>query len=187
MSHGLGTSGLFPMPYHDVRLRKGGESMTRALILLLALAGSVTSALPAPDPFVGRWEMNVRKSRYPAGGRPASMMIEMEAAGRGIHYRSATTLVDGRTVTSEYVADYDGRQVVVTGSRGLMLPVSLKRVDSSTVVADYMEGLQVVATSCRVVSRDGRTMTVTTTSKDRSGKTVTNVGVYQKKVWGGRN
>ncbi len=154
--------------------------MRRVLMLLFVLTNSIPSAVSTSDPFVGRWVMNVRKSKYPPGGCPKSMVIEMETAGRGVHYRSTTTYADGRSANSEYVAEYDGRQVVVAGSRGLMLPVSLKRVDSNTVVAYYTEGLQVVATSRRVVSKDGRTMTITTSSRDRSGKSVTNVGVYEK-------
>jgi hypothetical protein len=62
----------------------------------------------------------------------------------------------------------------------MLLPVSLQQVDSNTVVATYSRALQVVATSRRVVSRDGRFMTITTTSRDRSGKNITNVGVYKK-------
>jgi len=60
------------------------------------------------------------------------------------------------------------------------LPVSLKRIDRNTVEASYLRGRQVVATSRRVVSKDGRTMTITTTSPDKDGKTVTNVGVYER-------
>jgi hypothetical protein len=66
------------------------------------------------------------------------------------------------------------------GARGMMLPVSLKKIDSRTVVASYTRLLQVVATSRRVVSSDGRSMTITTVSKDPAGKRVTTIGVYEK-------
>lgn len=62
----------------------------------------------------------------------------------------------------------------------MQAPVSLKRIDANTVEAHYMKSLEVVATSRRVVSKDGRVMTVTTTSKDKAGVSVTNVGVYEK-------
>jgi hypothetical protein len=62
-----------------------------------------------------------------------------------------------------------------------MLPVKLKKIDSRTVVASYAHGLVFVATSRRVVSEDGRQMTITT-SQDRSGKTMTTVGVYERKI-----
>ena len=63
---------------------------------------------------------------------------------------------------------------------GLMAPVSLQRLDERTVVASYKRGMQVVATSRRVVSRNGRVMTITTVSPDKDGRSVTNVGVYEK-------
>jgi hypothetical protein len=122
----------------------------------------------------------VGRSEYPDGSCPKSMFIEMEAAGSGIRYRSETSLPDGRFLRSQYTADYNGSPVIVMGTHGMMLPVSLKRVDFRTVVATYKRGFIVVATSRRVVSEDGREMTVTTTSKDASGKTVTTVGVYAK-------
>ena len=63
---------------------------------------------------------------------------------------------------------------------GILLPVSLKRMADNTVVASYTKALRVVATSRRVVSTDGKVMTITTTSRDPSGKPVTNVGVYER-------
>jgi len=108
------------------------------------------------------------------------MTIEMEAAGNGVHYRSDSTYADGRTTHSEYTAQYDGVQVLVTGEHGLMLPVSLKRIDALTVVASYTKGLVVVATSRRVVSADGQRMTITTMSKDPSARSLTTISRYKK-------
>lgn len=81
---------------------------------------------------------------------------------------------------SEYTADYNGKQSLVMGNRGMLLPVSLKRSNSRVVLAFYSKGLQVVATSRRVVSKDRRRMTITTISKDKIGADVMTVGVYEK-------
>jgi len=108
------------------------------------------------------------------------MIIRMETAGDGIRYRSETIDAAGRTSTAEYVAGYDGKEGIVKGRVGLLLPVSLKRVDANTVEASYMRGFQVVATSRRVVSKDSRIMTVTTKSKDKDGNSVTNIGIYDR-------
>jgi hypothetical protein len=108
------------------------------------------------------------------------MMIVMACAGNGVKYRSETTYADGHSSRSEYTASYDGREAIVMGSGGLLLPVALKRLDAYTVVATYKRGGQPVATSRRVVSRDGRTMTITTNSPGQSGKNVLSVGVYEK-------
>jgi hypothetical protein len=145
------------------------------IAVLFAVAASA-----ATDPFVGTWTLNLQKSKYPPRTLPKRMVIQMEAAGDGIRYRSETIDANGRTSTAEYVAGYDGKEAIVKGGVGLMLPVSLKRVDSNTVEASYMRGFQVVATSRRIVSKDGRVMTVTTTSKDKSGNSVTNIGIYDR-------
>jgi hypothetical protein len=151
---------------------------TTACILLMAILAA--SAMASADPFVGKWVLDVRRSDYPAGTCPKSMVIEMEPTGKGVRYHSEATYANGSTAHSEYTADYDGNQAIVTGARGLMLPVFLRRIDSHTVVASYTKALQVVATSRRVVSQDGRFMTITTISKSPSGKNVTSVGVYKK-------
>jgi hypothetical protein len=121
-----------------------------ACILFLALLA--TSARASTDPFVGK----------------------------GVRYRSDATYANGSKVHSEYTADYNGNQAIVMGAHGMMLPVFLKRLDPYTVVASYTKSLMVVATSRRVVSRDGHLMTITTTSKDASGKPITTIGVYEK-------
>ena len=56
--------------------------------------------------------------------------------------------------------------------------MALKRVDTRTVEATYQRYQKTVATSTRVLSKNGKTMTVTTVSKDKPGKIVANVGVY---------
>jgi hypothetical protein len=100
------------------------------------LFGSTASA--ATDPFLGTWTLNLQKSKYPPGTLPKRMIIQMEAAGDGIHYRSQTIDASGRTSTAEYVAHYDGKEAIVQGRIGLLLPVSLKRLDPNTVEASYM-------------------------------------------------
>ena len=104
----------------------------------------------------------------------------MACAANGVRYRSETTYADGHASRSEYNANYDGREAIVMGSGGLLLPVSLRRIDAFTVVASYRRGGQIIATSRRVVSKDGRKMTITTNSPDQSGKNVLSIGVYEK-------
>jgi hypothetical protein len=152
----------------------------RILTIVLCMALLAASAFASDDPFVGKWVLDIERSEYPTGSCPKTMVIEMEAVGHGVRYKSDAVYANGKTVHSEYTADYDGNQAIVMGTHGMMLPVILKRIDSNTVVASYTKYLQVVATSRRVVSEDKRFMTVTTTSKDSSGKSVTTIGVYKR-------
>ena len=148
----------------------------------IVVAGMLLSPamLRAADPFLGKWNFDARGSKYSAGSYPRQMTIEMRRAVHGVHYHSETQLTNGRLVSADYTADYDGKPVIVIGAKGMLLPVSLKRTGPNIVVATYSSGFQIVATSRRVVSTDGSVMTITTTSQDASGKTVTNVGLYRK-------
>jgi hypothetical protein len=152
----------------------------KTIQILIAALLLATSATASVDPFAGKWVLDVQRSKYPARARPKSMVIEMETVGQAVRYHSETTYANGRKAQANYSAKYNGQQAVVMGARGLMLPVSLKKIDRRTVVASYTRLLQVVATSRRVVSSDGRSMTITTISKDQAGKQVTTIGVYEK-------
>jgi hypothetical protein len=150
------------------------------LYLLISVALSAPLAGGTTNPFDGTWKLNVQKSKYAPGTCPKRMTIWMETVGDGVHYRSETTYANGRSSSSQYTADYSGPEAIVRGAAGLMAPVSLKRIDSRRVLASYVRAFGVVATSRRVVSVNGRVMTITTTSRDHDGKVVTNVGVYDR-------
>ena len=150
--------------------------------LFCALFVLISTALihASPDPFVGKWNLDVRSSIYPPGTCPKSMTIEMRQAGSGVWYQSATAYKNGAAMHAEYTARYDGKQAMVRTERGFLLPVSLARIDARTVEASYSRGFQVVATSRRVVSPDGKTMRITTISKDATGRNVKTVGIYKR-------
>jgi len=150
----------------------------RSCLIVIALIA--TRATASTDPFLGEWKLNVQRSVYPAGTCPKQMTIEMTAAARGIHYHSNATYANGATTQAQYVADYNGKQAAVMGDRGFLLPVSLKRIDSRTVVASYMRGTQLIASSRRVVSPDGRRMTITTKSRSSHGRSATTMGWYER-------
>jgi hypothetical protein len=154
--------------------------MQRSTLVVLFISLLIGGAAAATDPFLGKWTMDVKNSRYPVGTLPKNMVIEMEAAGEGIRYRSDATYTNGRTTHAQYTADYRGTPATVMGSHSLLLPVSLKRLNRRTVIATYMKGFEPVATSKRVVSMDGTHMTITTTSRDPSGKKATTIGLYRR-------
>jgi hypothetical protein len=157
--------------------------MKQALRRMMAIALlACSSAVQAADPFAGTWILNVKKSSYPPDTCPKSMVIEMETIENGVRYLSTTGYANGATSRAQYEAKYDGKEALVQGFRGLLLPVSLKRLDTNIVLATYRRGFKVAATSRREVASDMRTMTITTTFTDEDGKVVTTIGVYDKKA-----
>lgn len=156
--------------------------MLRIVCIAISAVLLTMNALASTDPFVGKWKLDVRHSNYPGDTCPKTMTIEMRAAEDGISYHSDALYRNGGEIHAQYTAKYDGKQVVVMSARGMLLPVSLKRIDLRTVVASYSRGFQVVAVSRRVVSADGQRMTIKTTSKDKAGKSATTVGLYARQA-----
>ena len=152
----------------------------RGLTLLLHLVAM--PAFPGPpgeDRFLGTWQLDPAACQYESGAVPESMLIVMQPADDGVHYRSVTTLKGGGTATADYTAAYDGRPVLVESTAGVMLPIALTRLDDSTVVARYMRAFGVVAQSRRVLDVSGRVMTITTTG-GATGQVFTNVAIYRR-------
>jgi len=156
------------------------HTLRYAASFLLAIAMAVNVALAQTDPFIGKWQLDPSRSKYESGHVPQSMTITMEAGGQGIRYHSETTFSNGRRSVTEYTANYDERLTTVQQDGGVSAPVSLKRIDPNTVEATYERGFRTIATSKRVVSGDGKTMTITTVETTKEGKGNTNVSVFHK-------
>jgi hypothetical protein len=150
-------------------------------ICCLLISSIFRGAEAAPDLFLGKWVLDQQASRYPGNSCPRQMTIVMSPEPRGIHYQSHTESSTGDVSDVEYTAAYDGKPVMVSGTRGILLPVSLQR-SGNAVTATYRSAFQVAATSQRVLSEDKNTMTITTVSHDAMGVSVTNVGVYRRAV-----
>jgi hypothetical protein len=157
-----------------VRLRPSRAALAAVMLAIGAAAADER------DPFVGIWELDTSLSKYESMDMPQKMLIVMQAAPQGVQYRSDTTFVDHRVSSAAYTAEYDGRPAMVTGDAGLMAPVVLKRKDRYTVDAVYVRGFQTIASSHRVISADGRIMTITTSSKSAQGTDIVNIGIYHK-------
>lgn len=147
-----------------------------AAIAVLALS----AARADEGSFIGTWNLDVPQSQYGKDDLPRESQLRFEPVTDGVRYSSRTTFRDGAILTAEYTADYEGHLAMVYGARGFLAPVSLKRIDAHTLQADYCRGLRTVATSRSVLSADGGTLTVTTTSLTREGTSSVHVGVYRR-------
>ena len=122
----------------------------------------------------------VAKSKWENGQPPKQQVVRMEETPAGIRYSSETTNTDGSISKSWYTAKYDGKEVHVTGNV-YWDPVSLTKPDERTVIAKYRKRDNVSAMATRVVAKDGKTMTITTEGKSRSGKKFRNICIYDRK------
>ena len=142
--------------------------------------GVVDLSAQMNDPRVGTWKLNVAKSTYSPGPAPQSVMVKVEAAGQGEKATTDFVNADGTRTTTQYTAGFDGKDSPLTGSQLGADMVSLKRIDAQTTERTDKKGAKVVQVLARVVSQDGKTMTVTTKGTNAQGQAVNNVAVFEK-------
>jgi hypothetical protein len=142
-------------------------------------AGSVRVSAQASDARIGTWKLNVAKSKYSPGPAPQSQTLKVEAAGQGEKATSEGVNAAGTPTKTEYTANFDGKDYPLTGSQNAD-KVSLKRIDARTTERTDKKGDTVVLTYTRVVSEDGKTMTVTVKGTNAQGQPVDNIAVFEK-------
>jgi hypothetical protein len=134
------------------------------------------------DPAIGTWHLNVAKSKFDPGPGPKSNVVTIEAAGKGIKVTTKGVGPDGSPTATSYSSNLDGTDSPVQGGpRAGFDTITLKRIDATRVEGTRKLKGQVVQTYTREVSKDGKTMTVTSTGANAAGQKIHNVAVYEKK------
>ena len=151
-----------------------------AIVVTILVAIGAQSGFAQGDPLLGTWVLNVAKSKYTPGPPPKEQTTTFEAAGQGVKVTTKGTDSAGKPTGTTYTADYDGKDYPVTGNPAWDM-VSLKRVDANTVEFTRKRAGKVVQTATSVVSKDGKTRTITATGVDAQGQKIKNVSVYDKK------
>ena len=151
-----------------------------ALALGVVLGADIANlSAQASDPRIGTWKLNAAKSKYSPGPAPQSLTVRVEPSGQGEKVTAEFVNADGTRTTTQYTANFDGKDYPLTGSR-IADTVSLKRIDARTTVRTDKKGGKVAQTLRRVVSQDGKTMTVTTKGTNAQGQAVNNVALFEK-------
>jgi hypothetical protein len=130
------------------------------------------------DPVLGTWVLNIAKSKFSPGPAPKSQRRTYEAHPEGVKATIQTVYADGHFASIQYVANYDGVEYPVTGSPDSHA-IALKRTDAHRAEATLMHAGNPMATVRRVVSEDGKTMTITYAGM-WEGHPAMNVAVYDK-------
>ena len=159
--------------------------MTRALKLSLVAVGALaliadTVAAQAKDPVIGTWVLNLAKSKYNPGPVPKSGTRTYSMSGTMVKSVIDQVGADGKATTDGYAAAYDGKDYPFTGS-GTADMIALTRVDANTVDASLKKSGKEVSRTHRVISKDGKTMTLTTNGTGANGEKVNNVVVFDRK------
>src|SRR5260370_12799378 len=91
-----------------------------------------------------------------------------------------TVNADGQSTVVEHPANFDGKDYPITGSTQADV-IALKQIDTYTSEATLKHASQILATSRRIVSKDGKSMTVTYQGVDSRGRNVDSMAVYERR------
>jgi hypothetical protein len=156
---------------------KSARVMAVVGVLAAALGGVSVAQTPAPG--LGTWKLNLAKSKYSPTPAPKSATVTYSTAGQGVKAVIDGIGPDGSKTHWEYTANFDGKPYPVTGNPDGDM-VMAKRIDANTVETSFTLKGKPTTVNTRVVSADGKTLTVTTLGTNAQGQKVNNVQVFEK-------
>ena len=138
-----------------------------------------TMSAQTPKALAGTWKLNLAKSKFSPGPAPKSMTVTYTPAGDGVKITVDLTPPDGPAQHWEMSGNYDGKDNPIKGNP-LADTASFKRVNDSSAESTFKMGGKVVATNVRVLSADGKTLTITSKGTTPDGKPRNDVQVFEK-------
>jgi len=150
------------------------------LVISLALMASLTSTwAQVTDPVLGTWKLNVAQSKFAGGRGPKSQTVRFLRVDGGTAVTSEAVGQDGRVTRSWYIVKFDGKRHPIMGSPTAD-SVSFKLIDKWTVERSDTKAGRVTAQVVRVLSKDGKTLTVTSKAFDTLGRPVLGITVFNR-------
>ena len=156
--------------------------MRKMLVGSLAVCAGMlfsSSMALAADNWMGTWKLNVEKSKYSPGPAPKSLTLKYEASQGGIRHTSDGVTAEGKATHATYSSKFDGKEVPFEGNPDADTHAP-KRIDDNSFKNVWKKGGKATVTVKAVVSKDGKTFTVSQTGKNAKGETVNNTYVYEK-------
>jgi outer membrane protein assembly factor BamE (lipoprotein component of BamABCDE complex) len=150
----------------------------KTIVLTMLLCFAAVAVCSASDVQLGTWKLNEAKSKL-APGATKNTTVVYAAAGDDVKVTVDGVTSDGKPAHNEWTGKFDGKFYPVTGDPNTDAR-SYKMIDRHTLALTTQKAGKVVATGRIVVSHDGKTRTVTTTSADPKGVTTKSIGVYDK-------
>jgi hypothetical protein len=145
-----------------------------------AMVAVASTNAQAPKAMEGTWKLNVAKSKFSPGPAPKSMTVTYSAVGAdGVKIVVDVTPATGTPQHWELTPHYDGKEHPVKGNP-LADTISVKKVDDLTGESTFRKAGKVTSTNVRSLSKDGKTLTITSKGTTEDGKPRNDVQVFEK-------
>jgi hypothetical protein len=133
--------------------------MRRIPVIVLLAATFISGIAMAADPIVGTWTLDVAKSKFSPGPAPKSATRVYSESAEGVTLDSKTVGADGKETSLHVAYKADGKSYPLTGNPDAD---SLTGKSANPRVGNFSltKAGKVVGTVHRVVSLDGKTLTV---------------------------
>ena len=129
------------------------------------------------NPQIGTWKLNEAKSKF--AGKARNHTVVYEASGDQTKVTVDGVDENGGSVHSEWTGKFDGKDYPVTGDANSDVR-SYRTINKNTLAISGKKNGKVTLSGRIVVSRDGKTRTVTTSTTNAQAKKVVNTAVYDK-------
>lgn len=154
----------------------------RKIVANLLIGTAITAiGLFGADSFLGTWKWNPAKSKI-TGDYPVKSRTEVWAAtpDGGVKVTRTQQDANGATINFTYTFKYDGKEYPVRG--GPFDTVSAKRIDANTASFEVIRKIDGMyhQTGRNVISKDGKTRTLTAKGTDAAGKPIVATVVFDK-------
>ena len=151
-----------------------------ALIGTFALAASVSAfGQAATDAGVGTWTLNVEKSKFDSGSALKSETRTYTETSDGLRMSADVQAANGQSHTESTTYKTDGKPYPISNNPDIDM-IKVTRVSPREVRATQFRAGKEVGHLTRVVSKSGKTMTITSDVTTPSGQTEHQVRVYDR-------
>jgi hypothetical protein len=132
----------------------------------------------AADAVVGTWKLNVAKSKTSGAAPKSGTRVYAEGAD-GTTLDQKMVGADGKDMSMHVTIKYDGKDYPTTGNPDAD-SVAAKVIDAHSADFTLKKGGKAVGTVHRVVSADGKTLTVNNKGTHADGKAYDDTLVFDK-------
>lgn len=152
-----------------------------SILFAIVLGTALTQdAYSQSELLLGAWKINIARSLFSTGPAPKSGLLIYEAIGNGVFRATTETMsAEGKPNKSTRTIRYDGRLYPETGANNVDAS-AYTRVDEYTEQFTRTKSGKITETGTRVVSRDGKTYTITSSGINAQGQRFNNVIVFEK-------
>jgi hypothetical protein len=151
-----------------------GRIVAIALLSTLFLGATAFAA----DAVVGSWNLNVAKSKF-SGTAPKSATRVYSETADGTTLDQKLVGTDGKETSMHVTIKYDGKDYPATGNPDADT-IAAKVIDAHTTDFTTKKGGKAAGSVHRVVSADGKTLTVNNKGTHADGKAYDDTLVFDK-------